>query len=108
MNGRYRLRLENLGVISVAVHAFVGCVLVNDDRLLSHKLGLHVALATGHVGVAAREGEMRAGVMVECGRHPALGVVAIAAVRLGVFGDELAVMNIIVASLALLWSALES
>lgn len=92
----------------MAVHTFVGCVLVNDDGLLPHNLGLHVALATGHVGMAARQGEMRAGVMVECGRHPALSVVAIAAVRLGIFGDELAVMNIIVASLALLWSALES
>lgn len=98
----------NLGVIPMAVHAFVGRVFVNDDQLLTHEFGLHVALGTGHGGVAPRKGEMRAGVVIECGGRPVLRIVAIGAVSPGVFGDELAVVNVGVARLTLLWSALET
>ena len=100
--------VPNLGIISVAVHALIGRVLVNDDQFFADELGLRMTLGAGNVGVAAGESEMSARVVIEGGRHPALRVVAIAAVGLGVFGEELAVVSIVVAGLTLLWSAFES
>ena len=92
----------------MAVYALVGCVLIYDDQFFTHESGLQVALGTRHVGMASGESEMRPGVVIESGRHPALRVVAIGAVGLGILGDKLAVVNVIVASLTLLWCALES
>ena len=52
-------------------------------------------------------GQMRLGVVIKCRRHPALGVVAVRAVRLPIPGHELPVVSIVVAGFALLWRAFE-
>ena len=96
------------GIVAVAVYAFVGGGLVNDDGFVADEFGLHVTLVTSHVGMSAGEGEVGAGVVVEGGRHPALGIVAIGAVSLAILGDKLGIVSVLVASLTLLWRALES
>ena len=51
---------------------------------------------------------MSSRVMIERGRNPVLGGVAVAAMGLRILGRELPVVRVLVASLALLRSALES
>jgi len=45
---------------------------VDNYRLSVDHARLLVAFVASHAGVAALQGEMRAGIMVEGGRHPAL------------------------------------
>lgn len=102
------MRVANLRVIPVAVHAFGGRIFVNDNLFFTHEPGLNVALVAGNVGMPTGQGEMCASVVVEGGRHPALDIVAIAAMGLAVLGEELTVVGIVVAGFALLRSSLET
>ena len=52
---------------------------VNDHRSISDEARLRMAFVAGHVGMTAMQGEMRAGLMVESRRNPALRIVAIGA-----------------------------
>jgi len=67
-----------------------------------------MTFGAGHVGVATGQCEVSAGIVIERGRNPALGIVAINAVRFSVLGLELRIMSIDVASFALLRSAFEA
>ena|SRR3974377_320276 len=67
-----------------------------------------MALVAGYIGMATRKCEMGTSVVIEGGRNPSLGIVAIAAVGFTVLGDELRIVGVVVASLARLWSAFEA
>lgn len=92
----------------MAVGAFVGSVFVEDDEPIADRPGLCMALRAGDVGVASGQGEVRAGVVIEDGRNPSVGVVAIGAVGFAVFRDKLRIVRVEVASFALLRSAFET
>jgi len=94
-------------LFSVAVRALVWGVLVDDNIFVANHAGLRMAFGTGDVRMSPHQWQMGLGVVVECGRHPTLRVVAIRAMRLIIFGQELAVMGILVTRLALMRSALE-
>ena len=67
-----------------------------------------MALSAGYVGVFTGQNEVGAGVVIEGGRNPALGIVAIDAMGLSVLCWELRIMGIDVAGFALLRSAFET
>ena len=92
----------------MAVNTFVGCVLVNRDRLFADKLGLDVAFGARHVRMASRQGKVGACVVVECRRNPMLSGVAVPAMGFGVLGRKLPVVRVLVAGFALLRCSLES
>lgn len=79
---------------------------VDDYRLGVDHARLPMAFVASHTGVAALQGEMRPGVMVEGGGHPALGIMA---VRARCFPGlcELAVMGVFVTIFADLRHALK-
>ena len=85
----------------MAVDASRGSIFVDDDRSVGNQSGLRMALGARDVGVAAGEGKVGAGVVIEAGGYPALGVVAIDAVGLAVFSDKLGVVSVPVAGFAL-------
>ena len=58
-------RFDVPGVAAMAIDAFVGCVLVNHDRLVADELGLDVTFGASHVRMATREREMGASVVIE-------------------------------------------
>jgi len=58
-------RLDVSGVTTVTVHAFVGGVLINHDRLVADELGLNVTLGTSHVGMASGQGKMGSRVVIK-------------------------------------------
>ena len=103
-----RLRVQDFGVIAVAINALRGSILINHDGFIGDQFGLSVTLVTGHIGMAPGKCEVSPGIVVEGGRHPALGIVAISAVSSSVLGQKLRIVGIVVASLALLRGALES
>ena len=67
-----------------------------------------MALVAGYVGMATGQCEMGAGVVIEGGWDPALGVMAVATVGFAVLCNELGVVGVLVASLARLGGALEA
>lgn len=67
-----------------------------------------MALDTRHVGMAAGQSEVGAGIVIECGGNPALGIVAIDAMGLSVLGLELRIVSLDVAGFTLLRSAFET
>jgi len=67
-----------------------------------------MALSAGYVGVSTGQSEVGAGVVIEGGRNPALGIVAINAMGLSVFGLELRIVGVDVAGFALLGGAFEA
>lgn len=100
--------IHDFGVIAMTVDALGRGILVHDNRLLSDEPGLRMALLAQDLGVASGQGEVRAGVMIECGRNPALGRMAVDAMCLTVFGDELGIVSVPVTGFALLRCAFES
>lgn len=85
------------GVVAVAVGALGRGVFVENDRLAGNDMRLGMAAVAFQVGVAAGEGEMGARVVIEGGRHPALGIVAVAAMGFGIPGDKLRIVDVGVA-----------
>lgn len=85
----------------VAVRAFIGCVPVNHDLIVFHRSCLNVALGAGDICMPPGQGKVGPGAMVKGGRSPAKGVMAIGAVGFVVFGNELSIMGVLVASFAL-------
>jgi len=79
---------------------------VDNDRLGVNHARLLMAFVTSHAFVAALQGKMRPGVMVEGGRHPALRIVAVRTRCLPGLG-KLAVMGIFVTIFADLRCVLE-
>jgi hypothetical protein len=102
------IRFANFWIIRVTISAFVGHLFVNHDHLVGYQIGLRMALGAFDVGVAAGQRQMRSRVVIESGRDPSLRVVAIAAMGLPVFCDELPVMRVLVAIFALLRRAFET
>lgn len=100
--------MPQLGIVAMAVLTFDGCVLVNDDDLVAQHFRLGMALGAGYFGVATREREMGLGVVVEGRGNPVLRIVAIRAMSLGIFCDELTVMRVDVTCLTLLRRALKA
>ncbi len=92
----------------MAIGAFAGGIFVDDDLLAGGCVRLNVALGAGNFGVAAGQRKVRFRFVVECGGSPALGVVAIGAMGLVVFGEELIGVGILVTGLALRGSALKT
>jgi len=79
---------------------------IDNYRLGVDHARLLVAFVASHAGVAALQGEMRAGIMVEGGRHPALRIMAVRTRRFSGLG-ELAVMGVFVTIFADLGGVLE-
>lgn len=94
------LGIENFGVVAMAVHALDGSVLINHDGLICEQFGLNVTLGARDVGVAPGQGKMSAGIMIEGGGHPSLGIVAIYAMGLAILGEKLGIVGVIVAGFA--------
>lgn len=92
----------------MAIDALCGSIFVDDDGLFGNKFGLGMAFGAGNIRMAAGEGEVSAGIVIEGGRNPALSVVAIDAVSLAVFSDKLRIVSVNVAGFALLGSAFEA
>src|SRR5208337_5523356 len=103
----YRRDLAVLQFFSVAVHALIWRVLVNHDLFLSNRARLRMAFATRDVRMSPRQRQVGLRVVVKCGWHPALCVMAVRTVCLIVLGQELAIVSILVACLALLRRPLE-
>jgi len=103
-----RRRAQNGGIVAVAIHAFGGSIFVDHDRFVANPFALCMAVCTSDVGMAAGKSKVRARIVIEQGRNPALGIVAIDATRLAVFRYELRIMRVVVASFALRRSALEA
>ena len=68
---------------------------VDNYRLGVDHARLLMAFVASHACVAALQGEMRAGIMVEGGRHPALRIMTVCTRRFSGLG-ELGVMGIFV------------
>ena len=102
------LRVEDFGIVAVAIDALRGSIFVDDDGLFGNKFGLGMAFGAGNIRMAAGEDEVSAGIVIEGGRNPALSVVAIDAVGLAVFSDKLRIVSVNVAGFALLGSAFRS
>ena len=94
--------------IPVAVGALIGGVFVDDDFLACCCPRLGVALCARNIGVGSGQGEMCFRVVVERRGRPALRNVTVAAKGLIVVGQELPVVDILVAGFALRWRAGES
>ena len=92
----------------MAIRAFFRGVFVDHDFLVARRTRLRVTLGARDVGVPASQGKVRFSVVVKDGWRPAHGIVAVGAMCLIVFGQKLTVMGIIVAALALCWSALKA
>jgi len=90
----------------VAVRTFRGCLRINNYGSSLKHTDLRVALVTGHVGMPALQGEVRAGIVVERRRNPALRIVAVGARSFSRL-CKLARMDVLVAILTNLGSALE-
>lgn len=88
--------VDDFWIIRMAIRTLVRRVLVDHDGLFVHEARLDVALGARNVGVAAGERQSCFRVMIEGGRHPALRIMAICAMRLAVFRLELSVMRIVV------------
>lgn len=90
----------------MAIRALRRRLFVDNHRFGVNHARLLMAFVAGHPFVAALQGEMRPGVMVEGGGHPALRIVAVRTRRLPGLG-ELAVMGIFVTIFADLRRVLE-
>jgi len=103
-----RRRVQGADVRAVAIRTLRRRLFVDNHRLgVRHRHArLLMAFVASHACVAALQGEMRAGVMVEGGGHPALRIVA---VRARCFPGlcELAVMGVFVTIFADLRRALK-
>ena len=67
-----------------------------------------MAFSAGNIGMSTGQGKVRLGIVVKGRGHPALGIVAIAAMGLAVLGNELRIVGVVVTSLTLLRSAFEA
>jgi len=92
----------------VTVDALAGRVLVNHHILVCHQPHLGMTFATGNVGMTTCQSEVGPGVVVERRRCPPLNSVAVSAMGLPILGDELPVVRIQMARLALHRRAFES
>ena len=86
-------------IASVTLLTFLGCRLVKQDGAAVDKLCRRVAFIAGNVHVTAGKWERRSFVMVERGRNPALGVVALGARSLPGLHFELAAVRLFVTGL---------
>ena len=91
----------------MAIGAILWCWFVEQDRLALDLALQRVAHRAAHIGVSARQRELRPFVVVKYGRRPPLVHVAIAALCDSVLGGELAAVRIGVAGFAFLWRSLE-
>jgi hypothetical protein len=90
----------------VAVGTLRRRLFVDNYRLCVDHARLLVAFVASHACVAALQGEMRAGIMVEGGRHPALRIMTVCTRRFSGLG-ELGVMGVLVTIFADLRGVLE-
>jgi len=90
----------------VAVRTFRRRLRINNYGSSLKHTDLRVALVAGHVGMPALQGEVRAGIVVERRRNPALRIVAVGARSFSRL-CELARMDVFVAILTNLGRALE-
>lgn len=92
----------------MAVDALGGSVLINHNGFVSDHFCLNVTFVTTHVGMAAGKRKVSASIVIERRGNPTLRIVAVGAMSLTVFGDELRIVGVLVASFALLRGALEA
>lgn len=108
---RVRGLLSGLAVLllaCVAVRTLVRRVFVNHNFFLANRSRLRMAFAAVDIRMSTRQRQVRLRVMVKCGGHPTLHIMAFRAMRLIVFGQELSIVRVLMAGLALLRRAFES